>query len=553
MDLIKKSYYYASNTKFFNLFILTIFINDIVFPIVTSQLMYNLSKGDVDVIIWILALKIIYPLVDNLTVAYLLQEVHLEVNIKVLNDSLKKYVSLSFISKNKYNSPNHYEKMISANSAIRSMIDWGMPTMITLIGTFVGCLWTFILMDLVTEMFIATSISLLVYYFVIRKRQNTFTKKHKKVTKKNSKLRSKISISLRRLQYKEITPDAVSKLSNEIEKNYVESNHEWRKIATLTNILNQIGVIIVALMMKSNITGFMLIIMSLGNLSSAVSQLTHFINQFNRYVNDFTVYEESWKDLEFKNDPQKLNLPSKLNILDINLQKGDFCLKLDGSLKNNFSIGPGCKILVRGKTGKGKSTFLEGLTGKIDGVRLNYGNPDNFYWLVADMYQNIREQNPTSGITVRDLFNADDHQDDELIMHCMSLCFEPEELTSLLNALLNLKTKSSNEDDIEESKVTSPFDVDIQEILSGGQKSRLCLATRVYEMKKKNKQILIMDEPEQGSDPETAVWVLQNIFRDFADKTIIMTSHMCKCRLDNLNVQWTYQLEIGDGLIKNKI
>lgn len=231
------------------------------------------------------------------------------------------------------------------------------------------------------------------------------------------------------------------------------------------------------------------------------------------------------------------------------LKKGNFNLRFEENLKK-FWFGLGCKILIQGKTGQGKSTFLEGLTGKIDGITLNANKPENYYWLVADMYQNIREKIPSSGVTVRGWFKKE--QNDDIIIDCLKLCFEPEELEKLLLALLKKREKNDDQD-IENQNISSPFDIDIQEILSGGQKSRLCLATRVYELKKKNKQILIMDEPEQGSDPETAVWVLQNIFREFTDKTIIMTSHMCECQLNNLNVQWNYQLIIGDGLIKNKI
>ena len=59
-----------------------------------------------------------------------------------------------------------------------------------------------------------------------------------------------------------------------------------------------------------------------------------------------------------------------------------------------------------------------------------------------------------------------------------------------------------------EHKLHVPYDAQLNEILSGGQKSRLCLATRCYEIEKFGKKIFVLDEPEQGSDPETAISVI---------------------------------------------
>ena len=85
---------------------------------------------------------------------------------------------------------------------------------------------------------------------------------------------------------------------------------------------------------------------------------------------------------------------------------------------------------------------------------------------------------------------------------------------------------------------------------SGGQKSRLCLATRCYEIEKFNKQILIMDEPEQGSDSDTIVKVINNICAKYNKCTIIMITHMCNCQLKLVSVNWNLKLKVENGSVQ---
>jgi len=160
---------------------------------------------------------------------------------------------------------------------------------------------------------------------------------------------------------------------------------------------------------------------------------------------------------------------------------------------------------------------------------------------MADMYQNIREKMPSSQITVRNWFK--DEPNDSKIKESLELCFRENELKNLYAALCGNGIK----------KTLNPFDSNIKEILSGGQKSRLCLTTRLYEIISSNKEFLILDEPEQGSDAKMIEWVLNNIFYRFKNKRIIMITHMCQCRIKELHVDWTHQLKVQGGLIKEFI
>ena len=100
-------------------------------------------------------------------------------------------------------------------------------------------------------------------------------------------------------------------------------------------------------------------------------------------------------------------------------------------------------------------------------------------------------------------------------------------------------------------EVANPLDVHINGILSGAQQQRVRIAVKDYEMLHKEKEILILDEPTSALDKEVALTVLQNLFRTFHDRTIIIISHICKCQLSQLGINWTHRLRIEEGVIYN--
>jgi ABC-type transport system involved in cytochrome bd biosynthesis fused ATPase/permease subunit len=211
-------------------------------------------------------------------------------------------------------------------------------------------------------------------------------------------------------------------------------------------------------------------------------------------------------------------------------------------LDKKLTINIGDKILIKGRSGHGKSTFINALMGKIDGLILDKHQPENYYHVFVEFYQNIREKLPTSAISIRELF--DNEPNNSLIMKCLITCFPNDDIEKILN------TKSKMDNYISINISIDPLDININERLSGGEKARLALATRIYQMlTKPNKSILILDEPEQGSDTEVAIQIINNIFELFKDKTILMISHICDCNLAQLNIKWDKKIKIHNGII----
>jgi energy-coupling factor transporter ATP-binding protein EcfA2 len=246
-------------------------------------------------------------------------------------------------------------------------------------------------------------------------------------------------------------------------------------------------------------------------------------------TSDYDAFVSFWPDTDGRDDPHPM-LPSDiLNITDVDIRRGDFHLRLADLMPIPFFQG--AKILIQGGTGSGKSTLIDGITGKTPGVTMSFGAPENYYHCTVDMFQGIRSKLPSSGVTIRDFFSEE--PSDAVIMEHLAVTFMPDELVRWL-ALLG--TDNAN-----------PFDSNLNERLSGGQKSRLILATRSYMAEGKN--IIVLDEPEQGSDGPVIVSVLNRFIAKHRLKTVVMITHMCQCQLDQLQVHWDASLYVQAGVV----
>jgi len=142
------------------------------------------------------------------------------------------------------------------------------------------------------------------------------------------------------------------------------------------------------------------------------------------------------------------------------------------------------------------------------------------------MRQNIRELTPTTKVTIRQLFN--DEIDDLVI----------------IKALENANNKLWF-DNVMKGQLDTPIGELC--IISGGEKTRLCFAITLYQLEKNNCQWLILDEPEQGLDPEMGPEMIIKSFEIYKNVTIIMITHMCECKIKKLNV--TCNWKIIDGML----
>ena len=89
----------------------------------------------------------------------------------------------------------------------------------------------------------------------------------------------------------------------------------------------------------------------------------------------------------------------------------------------------------------------------------------------------------------------------------------------------------------------SQIDEKIQGKISGGEKTRLCIALTLIQLINTNGHMLILDEPEQGIHPEFASKLLQRIFNEFPMITILIITHLCECQIQKIkfNKKWIFK------------
>jgi len=354
-------------------------------------------------------------------------------------------------------------------------------------------------------------------------------------------------------QHLEKTSNDILDLILEIKLNWQKVDKMWCHIRLNTSLINQIGFVLISSISNNSVNNFLLLSKVVSNFNSSIKDMTNFLNQYNRYVTNYMSYDEYIAKLEYKSKPINVEFDGEIKITYCRIECGKLIVKFDDEIikEGGLTMRKGTKILIKGQTGHGKSTFINAFIGKsnkTDELIFHKHSPENYHHLVVDMYQNIREKLPTSNISIRELF--DNEPDDTIIMECLKPCFSTEDLDNIFSNL-SLDKKKDN------SIIDNPLDIDINERLSGGEKTRIALSTRIYQMiSKKNKEILILDEPEQGLDPEVAIRVINNIFEKFIDKTIIMITHICDCNIARLDIQFDYKLKVDKGVISkfyNKI
>jgi ATPase subunit of ABC transporter with duplicated ATPase domains len=201
---------------------------------------------------------------------------------------------------------------------------------------------------------------------------------------------------------------------------------------------------------------------------------------------------------------------------------GKFKLETESLLE----IKNGDKILLKGPTGSGKTQFVNSLLGFVSGAMFYFGltssDPKKHSTKIEYMSQETREKIPSSGITVRQMLEGE--TDDELILDLIKM------------VLLEDKFNSNNLD--------TPM-----KGLSGGERMRLSILYTLWNFNKTGKQILILDEPEQGLDEDVRVIIIRNILESI-NEPILVIYHGSKLDLLQLpfNKAWIFGKK--DGLTK---
>ena len=243
------------------------------------------------------------------------------------------------------------------------------------------------------------------------------------------------------------------------------------------------------------------IVSSFNKYKSAVPSFSSF---YKDYINkDYSKIKKNFissfnKKIEFRN----------LNFLNDNKNK---------IIKNlNFEINKGDKIGIIGKSGVGKSTFLDIFLGLLKptkgSVLIDGKSVDKINWgeKLGYLGQNI---NLIDDTLINNIFfgRKSNKNNLTLVKEIIKKC----ELKELYKKLSNRSNKKIGEKSLK---------------ISGGEKQRIGLARSLLS----KPDILILDEPTSSLDDRTEKYIIKLLKNNFSNQTMIIISHK-KSNLDFCN------------------
>lgn len=436
-------------------------------------------------------------------------------------EACKKYESLSYRSKMLTPVNDFLRRKTDVAWGIVNTIIYSFKDFLNIIANFMAVIYIFYNNSLLFELLIMIIIHILAYYFILAKYHQQINKLRTNCHKKNAVIQNLIQIDLPRFERGERSPEHMANHDYQIESNYELTENMWNKIEFASNIINTTSIIIFT---TSDEKYFLLVLMATSKFTNSISLMMNSLNTYNMNNSKYKSYLELWKDKHFNVEEKQLVLPNQL-IFHVDIQQGKFRLE---SGSESLNIIQGDKIIINGRTGQGKTTFINALIGNIDGLILNNGALTKSYR--KQMVYHVQSTKILcTHITIRQVMN--DEVDDEIITRCL-------DIANVFDKSANVFDKSAN--------IFSNYSYDETNIImSGGQLQRLAIASTLQRLITTNSPILILDEPAAESDSETAVSMMQCIMDNFPNTTIIVITH-----LDGIkDLNWTKTFCVKDSRI----
>ena len=389
-------------------------------------------------------------------------------------------------------------------------------------------LFAIFILLILSDIVISFSIFLFMAFFVI-----IFFRLTKKIIEKNGKLIQKI----RAIQIQHITQSfnaikEIKMLNKEeyINKATVNNMYEFENPFLINYFLTSLPRLFLETLLIFGLTIITLLLIGLNqSLVSVFPTLTLLVVAAIRLIPSFNgissalaiiksyrpsyklVYSDLLNGTKENNDINKndldLGFEKKIDLKDINFTyEGKKSFKLE---KIDLSINLGSKIGIIGKSGSGKSTFINLITGLL--------KPDSGSILTdgTDINDNIQKWQSLISYVPQDIYLLDDAIKRNIAIG------EPDEKIDNNRLKLAIKSSELTEyiDELPDGLNTIVGNRGVR--ISGGQKQRIGIARALYF----NRKILILDEATNSLDEKNEQKILNNIMNEYQSKTIICIAH----------------------------
>jgi ABC-type transport system involved in cytochrome bd biosynthesis fused ATPase/permease subunit len=488
---------------------------------------------------WSVVLLLIHPIVRFGLFGKSLSSIVLKTINELWRHFLDEYDTIAHADKGSFSIIELRRKVGQIEWGVRFWLDTGFASIVELFATLYLTFYTFIQSGSMWLLFALVFADGIIYLFVKRRLDARMLQIHRDGQDQCDVLVEKLRLELPKLEWRSKSVDNVMPMIqqyNEIETTFAKTRTQQVGFGTL---VAQLSMAVIMIFVDSNLVGLLSVTTM---FTSIVLSLFNLINNNVYFEDDLARLTEKFAAVEKKPRSMILPLPDSLDVTNCEINKGKFSLVLHGEL----SLVAGMKILITGPSGGGKTTFLGALFGLEKGVTLSEGLPENYFGHVAQMYQSIKENLQVENLSIRQVFN--DEKSDVLIEQCLFLSQAGKWIDRKKNAVESYHDENLDSKDVLITVNESYLDKKIGR-LSGGEKTRLAIAMILYELEITGKQILILDEPEQGSDPPIAYNIIKSIVGAYPDRIIIVISHLEQIRFVH-GVVWDKFIHVDNGVVE---
>lgn len=438
---------------------------------------------------------------------------------------LDRYNKLDDVSKEKDTIESFQNKLDKSSWVIQSKYSWGINVITSMISCLLSLSFIFVKNGEILLLFTFILINFVWMKYFIFYGINYLDIKRTEQRKSRHVITEKINLLMNRFYLGEASPKEILIQDMIFMNGRFKLDTVWVFLCVFQQIPNIIFLLIIACFFYEE-KKLQIILIIFIKIRNTVSSTSHFLNQLRTMENDLKAIEDFFENKTFCERSEQIDIPCTLSF-SVNIVREPMSIR---TIKP-ITIYSNSRIILYGPSGCGKTTLIKGLMGQINGVKYDSNIPsDSYISQIAYMRQNIREVTPMIKVTIRNLFGDDN--DDKLIIKVLGYA----KLIEWFNYIMKEK-----------------LDTPIGELCtpSGGQKTRICYAMSLYRLEKNCCKWLILDEPEQGLDPELVPDMLKTAFDTYPNINIIMITHLCECHIKELNITHKWIID-KDGILRSK-
>jgi ABC-type transport system involved in cytochrome bd biosynthesis fused ATPase/permease subunit len=448
----------------------------------------------------------------------LLHMIASNITLKFYKEEYEKYILLDQISKESETIESVRSKISKYVGVNYNNICWGFQIIMSIITTVLSLIYILNKYGYFYLVFIFIIINVLWYKYITINLLDKNDESNKQNNEHLEKYNVLLNLNYIRLQNLECDYSKIEVLQQKHSKISRENKYKW----DITCSIQQLPTYFILMSLSFIITDtklYPIILLVCRNIIGMLSSVSSFLNHSRIGYREYTEISEFWKSKTFNPVITQQNIPEQIN-LDITIP--------DLIEDTQLTIKQGDKIRINGVSGSGKTTLIRSILGYSNSSSIKYSDPSNdnlidplsFSEQIVYMKQSVREETPVNKLTLRELFY------DELFDY------------KIINMLKLVKLETWFEKIME-----SNLDKNIDNKISGGEKTRLCMALSMYKVQIKFPKWLILDEPEQGLDMELVPDIILDIINYNPEMTVFIITHLCDCTVSKLRINKIWKID----------